>query len=120
LSSVCSFVSIVGVSATVQDGAIFKEPNGKNIKKQKKKLMNRLEIEYPCAWSYRVIGTDEKSLRQAISECVEGREYRVSLSNSSSSGKYISLTLETIVHSEEVRVSTYHSLGRHPLVKMVL
>lgn len=120
LPSVGSFVSIIGVSATDRDRAIFKEPNGKNIEEQKKELMNRLEIEYPCAWSYRVIGSDEKSLRQAISECVKDREYRVSLSNSSSSGKYISLTLETIVHSEEVRVSTYHSLAGHASVKIVL
>jgi putative lipoic acid-binding regulatory protein len=91
-----------------------------NIEEVKKELMNRPEIEYPCAWSYRVIGTDEKTLRHAISECLEGREYRVSLSSSSSSGKYISLNLETIVHSEEIRVSTYHSLGRHPSVKIVL
>ena len=82
--------------------------------------MNRPEIEYPCTWSYRVIGTDEKSLRQAISECVEDREYKVSLSSSSSSGKYISLNLEIIVHSEEARVSIYQSLGKHPLVKFVL
>ncbi len=120
MPSVGSFVSIVGVSATDQDSASFKEPNGKNIEGQKKELMNGLEIEYPCAWSYRVIGTDEKSLRQAISECVEGREYRVSLSNGSSSGKYISLILDTIVHSEEVRVSTYHSLAGHASVKIVL
>jgi len=77
-------------------------------------------IEYPCQWSYRIIGSDEKALRKAISECAKGTDYRVSRSKRSSSGTYVSLNLEIVIHSEEARLGIYHSLSGNPLVKIVL
>jgi len=77
-------------------------------------------IEYPCRWSYRIIGSDEKALRKAISECVEGTDHQVSLSKSSSTGRYISLNLDALVHSEEVRLKIYHFLAGQASVKIVL
>lgn len=77
-------------------------------------------IEYPCRWSYRIIGSDEKALREAISECVKGTDHQVSLSKSSSNGRYISLNLEAIVYSEEARLEIYHFLAGQSSVKIVL
>ena len=88
--------------------------------KEKKESMNKLEIEYPCEWSYKVIGTDEDALREAISKCAEGADHRISHSKSSSAGRYVSLNLEAVVDSEEIRIKIYHSLSGHASVKIVL
>lgn len=77
-------------------------------------------IEYPCQWSYLIIGSDEKALRKAISECAGGTDHRVSYSKRSSSGTYVSLNLEIVIHNEETRLGIYHSLSGNPLVKIVL
>jgi len=29
---------------------------------------NKLHLEYPCAWIYKIIGTDEDEMRMAIDE----------------------------------------------------
>ena len=47
----------------------------------------RLELEYPCPWSYKVIGTDEARLRDLIDEVAAGRAYTVKVSNRSSGGR---------------------------------
>ena len=82
--------------------------------------MTKPIIEYPCEWSYKVIGTDEKQLRKAAEMYLSKADYRVSFSNNSSSGKYISLDLETVVPNEEARNQIYTLPANHPSVKMVL
>lgn len=81
---------------------------------------HKLKLEYPCPWEYKVIGTDEVSLRQAVTEVIGLREHTVSLSNTSSRGKYRSLRIELIVISEQQRTGIYHALKAHPNVIMVL
>lgn len=85
-----------------------------NLSKQK------LELEYPCTWVYKLIGPDQDLLRKAIAEVVQGRECTVSLSNSSRTGKYHCLNLEITVHSEEDRAVNHQALKNHPDVTMVL
>jgi putative lipoic acid-binding regulatory protein len=82
--------------------------------------MEKPIIEYPCDWSYRIIGTDEQLLRKAALDCLGNIDYSISVSNYSSSGKYISLNIETVVSSESARNRIHASLGRHSCVKMVL
>jgi len=78
------------------------------------------EIDYPCPWGYKVIGTDMERLRSAIAEVIQERPHTVTPSNRSVTGKYHCLNVEIVVASEECRLEIYEGLRRHPAVKIVL
>ena len=80
----------------------------------------KLELTYPCAWSYKAIGTEAESVVAAIESVVGKRECLIHESNRSRSGKYVSVALETVVSSEEDRTTLYEALLRAPAIKMVL
>lgn len=80
----------------------------------------KLELEYPCEWRYKVIGAERTKLEQAIRDVIAERAHRMAHSNSSSSGKYVSLNLDLLVHNEEERQFIYEALKAHAHVKMVL
>lgn len=80
----------------------------------------KLKLEYPCSWVYKVIGSDHERIREAIAEIVQERECTISHSNSSGKGKYHCLNLEITVHSEEDRTMNHEALKQHPSIKMVL
>lgn len=82
--------------------------------------MNRPKIDYPCEWEYRIIGLDEEELRRLVSEILKAKQYTLSFSNISKAGKYISLSLKTIVATEVKRNDMYISLRKHPAVKSVI
>ena len=77
-------------------------------------------IDYPCSWSYQIIGDDEDGLRRAVGEIIQDRTYRMVLSRSSEKGKYQSFQLEVVVESEGHRLAVYEALRAHPAVKIVL
>jgi putative lipoic acid-binding regulatory protein len=85
-----------------------------------KNNMCKAKLDYPCQWLYKVIGTDYKQLHQAIMEIINNGPCDISLSNKSSSGKYLCLNLEITVQNEEERNSIYLNLKSHPHVKIVL
>ena len=85
-----------------------------------KKGICKAELNYPCQWLYKVIGTDNEQLRQAIMGIIRNMPCEINFSNSSSSGNYLCLNLEITVQSEEERNSIYLALKSHPHVKMVL
>ncbi|MFH1020788.1 MAG: DUF493 domain-containing protein [Pseudomonadota bacterium] len=80
----------------------------------------KVELAYPCQWVYKVIGREQEELRLAIAEVVQARECLVSLSNSSSGGKYLCMDVEAVVLSAEDRESLYRAFKGHPAVVMVL
>jgi uncharacterized protein len=77
-------------------------------------------MDYPCSWSYQIIGGDEDSLRRAVGEIIQDRTYRMDLSRSSEKGKYQSFCLNVVVESEGHRLAVYEALRAHPAVKIVL
>jgi len=77
-------------------------------------------MDYPCSWSYQIIGADEESLRRAVGEIIQDRTYRMVLSRSSEKGKYQSFQLEVVVESEGHRLAVYEALRAHTAVKIVL
>ena len=77
-------------------------------------------IEYPTKWDYKVIGEDIDKLLKAIEETVTGLEYEVTPSNISKGGKYFSLNLTVVVHSEVMRNRVFRDLDDHPNVKIVI
>ncbi len=77
-------------------------------------------IEYPCDWDYKVIGTDVDKMIKMIEQSVEGMDYKISSSNVSSKGKYFSLNLTVFVSSEVIRDIIFAKLKASEFVKMVL
>ncbi|HOO91090.1 MAG TPA: DUF493 domain-containing protein [Syntrophales bacterium] len=77
-------------------------------------------IEYPCRWTYTVIGSDSNELERVIEEIVGGRDYTVAPSHTSKKGTYCSLNLEVLVDDEGCRTGIYETLRKHPAVKIVL
>jgi len=84
------------------------------------KQTNRLQIEYPCEWEYRIIGIDEEELRKLASEILKTKEYTLSFSNISKKGKYISLSLKTTVATEKERNDIYIFLRKAPAIKSII
>lgn len=83
-------------------------------------IKGKAKISYPCDWEYRVIGPDEEAMRQAIIKILSDKEHKLSFSNISKAGKYISLTLKTKVFSEKERNNIYVSLRDNPVIKIVI
>jgi putative lipoic acid-binding regulatory protein len=78
------------------------------------------KIDYPCRWSYKVIGRDLDELNRAIAEIIGADEHTVTLSRSSKGGAYHCLNLTVTVESEPVRLDLYQRLCRNPAVLMVM
>ena len=77
-------------------------------------------IDYPCHWNYKIIGTELEKMIRAVEEIVEGMEYNIASSNVSSKGKYFSLNLKVFVSSEAIRDIIFAKLESSEYIKMVL
>lgn len=81
---------------------------------------DRPVIEYPCRWSYKVIGEDCTLLKAGILDACAPHKVDISYSHSSSKGKYHSLNAELTVPDETTRLAIFDQLKNHPSVKFVL
>lgn len=79
----------------------------------------RPEIEYPCEWSYKIIGNNIEKMLEAIENAVSGLTYDVTPSNISKNGNYYSLNLSLIVPNEVVRDIIYQKLDTSDSIKIV-
>ena len=80
----------------------------------------KLELTYPCSWTYKLIGHEKEAIQKAIHEVILEREHKLMHSNASKTGKYISLNLDLLVHNEDDRNFIYEALKAHQHIKMVL
>jgi len=80
----------------------------------------KLELEYPCSWKYKIVGRERKVLEAAIHSVILERAHTLNHSNTSKTGKYVSLNLDMIVHNEDDRTFLYEALKAHQDIKMVL
>ena len=78
------------------------------------------EIEYPCTWSYLLIGADEAQLRAHVASVVGERAHFVELSNRSAKGSYVSLRLEIGVENDDNRRGLLAALEKGAGVLYVL
>jgi len=78
------------------------------------------EIDYPCTWSYLLIGADEDQLRAQVSTVVGERSHFVEVSKRSAQGSYISLRLEIGVEDDEDRKGLFVALEKGEGVLYVL
>ncbi|MDD5401128.1 MAG: DUF493 domain-containing protein [Campylobacterota bacterium] len=80
----------------------------------------KLELTYPCSWSYKLIASEVEALKKAIRDVIDEREHKLTHSNNSKGGKYISMNLDMLVHNEDDRNFIYQALKAHQHIKMVL
>lgn len=80
----------------------------------------RPKIEYPCEWSYKIIGDNIEKIIEAIENAAAGLKYEITPSNISKKGNYFSLNLVIKVPSEVVRDLVYENLNKSENVKIVL
>ena len=83
-------------------------------------LEGRPDIDYPCPWSFKVIGREEDEIRQAVAEIVGDHAYTLTFSNQSAHGKYCSLNLDMVVVDEPHRLTTFEALMHHASIQIVL
>lgn len=80
----------------------------------------KLKLDYPCDWKYKIITAHEEHTKEAILDVINERLHKLTHSNNSKSGKYVSMNLEVLVHNEDDRNFIFAALKAHHKVKMVL
>ena len=80
----------------------------------------RPEIEYPCEWAYKIIGTNIEKILEAIEIAVSDMKYDITPSNISKKGKYFSLNLLVTVPNETIRDIIYQKLNSSDSIKIVI
>lgn len=80
----------------------------------------KLELNYPCSWEYKLIVLEDTNIKKAVKEVIFEREHKVKESKTSSKGKFKSYTLEMLVHNEDDRVEIFKLLGEHRDIKMII
>jgi putative lipoic acid-binding regulatory protein len=83
-------------------------------------ISDELQLEYPCRWLYKVIGIDEESVRAAVMELIDVPDVSIEPSNTSRTGKYVSINVEVTVVDQHQRQGFYEALRQHDAVRMVL
>lgn len=80
----------------------------------------KLELEYPLSWQYKIIGMDEGEMHAKTVHILKEKPFSLTPSNRSSTGKFVSLTLEVLVFSEEERLYIYEELRKLECIKYIL
>lgn len=80
----------------------------------------KLELEYPCSWTYKLIGYEKEAIQNAIHEVILEREHSLTHSNNSKTGKYVSMNLDLVIQNEDERNFIYEALKAHQHIKIVL
>jgi uncharacterized protein len=78
------------------------------------------QIDYPCKWSYKIIGDNIKEMVSAVEEVMVDLEYDLTPSNISRKGKYFSLNIIVVVPSEVMRDLIFQNLTKHAAIKFVM
>ena len=77
-------------------------------------------LTYPLEWEYRVIGASEVELRAVIVRVMGTREHSVAEPRRSREGRWVSLHVQLVVHTEEERDRLHGELRSDPAVRLVM
>ncbi|MDQ7045196.1 MAG: DUF493 domain-containing protein [Sulfurimonas sp.] len=80
----------------------------------------KLELSYPCNWSYKLIGYEKEAIQKAIHDVIIERDHKLEHSNKSKTGKYVSMNLDLVIQNEDERNFIFEALKKHQNIKMVL
>jgi uncharacterized protein len=83
-------------------------------------LKGKPEIKYPCRWVYKLFGTDQDRMREAVAQAMAGADYTLTLSRSSRHKKYHCMSLDIQVKSEEVRTEIFQTLSSDQAFVLIL
>ena len=78
------------------------------------------DVEYPTPWGYKIIGEDLEELYEVAEEVMGDKKYSHKTGGRSKTGKYITLILDTVVHSEEERDALFEAFSSHTSVKVAI
>ncbi|HOQ43543.1 MAG TPA: DUF493 domain-containing protein, partial [Smithellaceae bacterium] len=107
-----------GLSCTLKVKKQYNEENRYPSMPENKK--QKLQLEYPCLWTYKIIGTDRDEMKCAVYEIIRDRQCRITPSRQSETAKYFSMNVELTVESESHRTNLYEALKAHQAIKLVL
>jgi putative lipoic acid-binding regulatory protein len=85
-------------------------------------------IEYPCRWTYKVIGRDPEAVRAVIQACLPlclpgslaQRDPHLEAGRGSAGGAYVTLSLTVMVQDEGERNCVFSTLAENPEIIMVI
>ncbi|MEE2907475.1 MAG: DUF493 domain-containing protein [Planctomycetota bacterium] len=80
----------------------------------------KLDLQYPCQWEYRVIGADSEEVMAAITSIMADRPHCCAPGHTSEGGRWCTLVVSLEVADEAERVGLYEALRDNEAVKMVL
>ena len=84
------------------------------------KNLPKLELEYPCSWTYKLVGHEKEAIQEAIHSVILEREHNLTHSKASKGGKYVSMNLDLVITNEDERNFIFAALKAHQNIKMVL
>ena len=82
--------------------------------------MDKPIIDYPCDWTFKIIGQEDNLLRKAARSTLQERSHTLSNSNTSSGGKYTSLNLVVNVKDATDRDEIFNRLQNNSAIKLIL
>jgi len=106
--AVVSFRSILGKTFFIMRSVNLRDTQQKPI------------IDYPCKWTYKIIGSEQTQLESAARAVVGSESFELTFSNRSKAGTYLSYNLSVTVRDDEERLEYYEKLRLREEVKMVL
>jgi putative lipoic acid-binding regulatory protein len=80
----------------------------------------KIRLDYPCLWTYKIIGRNPDEMQSAVHEIIRDRPCRVSLSRQSETARYVCLNVELTVESESHRLVLYEELKAHRAIQVIL
>ncbi len=80
----------------------------------------RPQIDYPCDWSFRLIGESEHQIRALVVRILGDLEHTLERSRASSAGRYTSLKLSFVARDDSHRTSLHAALSAHQAIRFVL
>jgi uncharacterized protein len=83
-------------------------------------LKGKPEIKYPCRWIYKLFGTDQDRMREAVAKAITGADYTLTLSRSSRHKKYHCLNLDIQVMCEQERTEIFQALSGYQAFVLIL
>ena len=83
-------------------------------------MTSKAKIDYPCWWTYAILGSDEEDLRLAAGDIARGLRHRVSFSKLSGQKRYASLHVDIWVESEADRNRLFQAFQSDSRVRLVI
>lgn len=83
-------------------------------------MSDQAEIEYPCLWTFALIGEDATEISLAVSQAVGPDEHELTPSRKSSAGRYLSMRLRIVVRDDAHRLTLHETLAAAVAIRYVL